>query len=63
MANSLKKTQGDAMNIPPGIDRITISDGSHRYRVRIRIKGHKPESKNFKTFTFLAEENNPKFFL
>src|ERR1700730_12453492 len=50
MANSLKKqTQGDAMNIPPGIDRITIRDGSSRYRVRIRIKGHKPVSKNFKT--------------
>ncbi len=50
MANSLKKqTQGDAMNIPPGIDRIRISDGSYRYRVRIRIKGHKPVSKNFKT--------------
>jgi GNAT superfamily N-acetyltransferase len=50
MANSSKKqTQGDAMNIPPGIDRIQISDGSYRYRVRIRIKGHKPVSKNFKT--------------
>ncbi|HEY2811006.1 MAG TPA: hypothetical protein VGJ00_06430 [Rhabdochlamydiaceae bacterium] len=50
MANSLKKqTQGDAMNIPPGIDRIQISDGSCRYRVRIRIKGHKLVSKNFKT--------------
>jgi integrase len=50
MANSLKKqTQGDAMNIPPGIDRIETSDGSHRYRVRIRIRGHKPVSKNFKS--------------
>jgi len=50
MANSLKKqTQGDAMNIPPGIDRIETADGSHRYRVRIRIRGHKPVSKNFKS--------------
>lgn len=52
MANSLKKqTQGDAMNVPPGIDRSTLEDGSHRYRVRIRIKGHKPISKNFKSLT------------
>ena len=52
MANSLKKqTQGDAMNIPPEIDRIPIQDGSSRYRVRIRIKGHKPVSKNFKTLS------------
>jgi integrase len=50
MANSLKKqTQGDAMNIPPGIDRLTLDDGTHRYRVRIRIRGHKPISKNFKS--------------
>ena len=52
MVNSLKKqTQGDTMNIPPGIDRIPISDNSCRYRVRIRIKGHKPVSKNFKNLT------------
>jgi integrase len=52
MANSLKKqTQGDTMNIPPGIDRLTLGDGSHRYRVRIRISGHKPISKNFKTLS------------
>ena len=50
MTNSLKKrTQGDVMNIPPGIDRTTTQDGACRYRVRIRIKGHKPVSKNFKT--------------
>lgn len=50
MANSLKKQmQGDTMNIPPGIDRLTLDDGTHRYRVRIRIKGHKPISKNFKS--------------
>jgi len=49
MTNSLKKqTQGDVMNIPQGIDRIPIQDGTCRYRVRIRIKGHKPVSKNFK---------------
>jgi integrase len=52
MANSLtKQTQGDAMNIPPGIDRLPTEDGSSRYRVRIRIKGHKPVSKNFKSLT------------
>lgn len=52
MANSLKKqTQGEAMNIPPGIDRISLNDDTVRYRVRIRIKGHKPISKNFKTLT------------
>jgi integrase len=52
MANSLKKkTQGDAMNLPPGIDRLTLDDGTPRYRVRIRIRGHKPISKNFKNLT------------
>jgi integrase len=52
MANSLKKqTQGDAMNLPPGIDRLTLDDGTPRYRVRIRIKGHKPLSKSFKNLT------------
>src|SRR5271156_3016371 len=52
MADSLKKqTQGDTMNIPPGIDRLPIHDGTCRYRVRIRIKGHKPVSKNFKSLT------------
>jgi integrase len=52
MANSLKKqTQGDAMNLPPGIDRLPTQDGIPRYRVRIRIKGHKPLSKNFKSLT------------
>lgn len=52
MANSLKKqTQGDTMNLPPGIDRIELKDGTTHYRVRIRIKGHKPVSKNFKTLT------------
>jgi hypothetical protein len=52
MANSLKKqTQGDTMNIPPGIDRITLKNGTQRYRVRIRIKGHKLISKNFKYLT------------
>jgi integrase len=52
MANSLKKqTQGDTMNIPPGIDRLPLHDGTCRYRVRIRIKGHKPVSKNFKSLT------------
>ncbi len=52
MANSLKKqTQGDAMNLPPGIDRLTLDEGAPRYRVRIRIKGHKPLSKNFKNLT------------
>ncbi len=39
------------MNIPPGIDRLPLEDGTCRYRVRIRIKGHKPVSKNFKTLT------------
>jgi hypothetical protein len=52
MADSLKKqTQGDTMNIPPGIDRLPLQDGTCRYRVRIRIKGHKPVSKNFKSLT------------
>jgi hypothetical protein len=52
MANSLKKqTQGDAMNLPPGIDRLTLEDGTPRYRVRIRISGHKPISKSFKNLT------------
>ena len=52
MANSLKKlSQGDTMNLPPGIDRIELKDGTVHYRVRIRIKGHKPVSKNFKTLT------------
>ena len=37
------------MNIPPGIDRLPLDDGTYRYRVRIRIKGHKPVSKNFKS--------------
>lgn len=50
MANSLKKlNQGDVMNLPPGIDRFATKDGDCRYRVRIRIKGHKPISKNFKS--------------
>lgn len=41
MANSLKKqTQGDAMNIPPGIDRIETSDGSHRYRLCVDVMDH-----------------------
>ena len=39
------------MNIPPGIDRLPLDDGTYRYRVRIRIKGHKPVSKNFKSLT------------
>ena len=52
MANSLKKqTQGDTMNLPPGIDRIELKNGTVRYRVRIRIKNKKPVSKNFKTLT------------
>lgn len=52
MANSLKKqTQGDAMNLPPGIDRLTLKDGTPRYRVRIRISDHKPISKSFKNLT------------
>ena len=52
MANSLKKkTQGDAMNLPPGIDRLTLEDGTPRYRVRIRISDHKPISKSFKNLT------------
>ncbi len=52
MANSLKKqTQGDAMNIPPGIDRLPLKDGTYHYRVRIRISGHKPISKSFKNLT------------
>lgn len=37
------------MNLPPGIDRFETKDGNCRYRVRIRIKGHKPISKNFKS--------------
>jgi len=37
------------MNIPPGIDRLPLEDGTYRYRVRIQIKGHKPISKNFKS--------------
>ncbi|MBX9744027.1 MAG: hypothetical protein K2X08_02310 [Chlamydiales bacterium] len=52
MANSLKKqTQGDAMNIPPGIDRLPLNDGTYHYRVRIRISGHKSFSKSFKNLT------------
>lgn len=52
MTNSLKKqTQGEVMNIPPGIDRREAADGTVTYRVRIRIKGHKPVSKTFKTLT------------
>ncbi|MBI5273069.1 MAG: site-specific integrase [Chlamydiia bacterium] len=39
------------MNIPPGIDRFPLQDGTCHYRVRIRIKGHKPVSKNFKSLT------------
>ena len=39
------------MNIPPGINPTTPEDGTCRYRVRIRIKGHKPVSKNFKSLT------------
>ena len=39
------------MNIPPGIDRILTQDGNCHYRVRIRIKGHQPVSKNFKNLT------------
>ena len=39
------------MNIPPGIDRISTKDGDCHYRVRIRIKGHKPVSKTFKNLT------------
>lgn len=39
------------MNLPPGIDRLLLEDGTARYRVRIRIKGHKPISRNFKNLT------------
>lgn len=39
------------MNLPPGIDRLTLEDGTPRYRVRIRISGHKPISKSFKNLT------------
>ncbi|HEY4830966.1 MAG TPA: hypothetical protein VIH61_00170 [Waddliaceae bacterium] len=52
MTNSLKKqTQGEVMNIPPGIDRREATDGTVTYRVRIRIKGSKPISKTFKNLT------------
>lgn len=52
MTNSLKKqTQGEVMNIPPGIDRREAADGTVTYRVRIRIKGKKPVSKTFKNLT------------
>lgn len=52
MVNSLKKiTQGEAMNLPPGITRIILKDGTIAYRARIRIKGHKPVSQNFKNLT------------
>lgn len=57
MANSLKeRTQEDATNLPPGIDRLTLKDGTPHYRVRIRISDHKPISKSFKNLTpkFLA---------
>lgn len=37
MTNSLKKqTQGEVMNIPPGVDRREAADGTVTYRVRIR---------------------------
>lgn len=39
------------MNLPPGIDRLILEDGTPRYRVRIRISGHKPISKSFKNLT------------
>ena len=52
MTNSLKKkTQGEVMNIPPGIDRRIAVDGTVTYRVRIRIKEHRPVSKTFKNLT------------
>jgi len=52
MIRSLRKQgHGDSANIPPGIDRMITQDGSCRYRVRIRLKGQKPISKNFKNLT------------
>ncbi|MEZ5315627.1 MAG: hypothetical protein R3E91_05420 [Chlamydiales bacterium] len=52
MTNSLKKqTQGEVMNIPPGIDRREHPNGTVTYRVCIRIKGKTPISKTFKTLT------------
>ena len=49
MADSLnKQSQGDAMNIPPGIDRISTKDGDCHYRVRIRIKVINPYRKLLK---------------
>ncbi len=37
------------MNIPPRIDRITLKDGSQRYRVRVRIKQRKSRNGSTKT--------------
>lgn len=39
------------MNIPQGIDRRISQNGEASYRVRIRIKGHRPISKTFKNLT------------
>lgn len=51
MTDSEILNSGVIMNIPQGIDRRVSKSGEISYRVRIRIKGHRPISKTLKSLT------------